>query len=226
MIKTGEKKFSQPVHCGHCLNNAPMEIVAEFSRVTDTIEIHPNDYENVYRIYQLLQCPACFDLLFQAYQWCDAYMETPEDTTIEILYPSKELADIPLGLPDKINKALTAAQKVKSIDANAFGVLMRRVLEMVCIDRKAKGKNLADQLQDLAEKNEIPNKLVMVAKNIKNLGNIGAHPALGDLTKDEIPMLNALSNAILEFVYTAPYLANQAEERVNQFKLKRKTTKN
>jgi len=159
--------------------------------------------------------------LFQEYDWCDAYMETAADTAFQILYPSKEVNDIPLGLPGKINKALTAAQKVKGIDANAFGVLMRRVLEMVCIDRKAKGRNLADQLQDLAQKNEIPDKLVTVAKNIKNLGNIGAHAALGDLTREEVPILNALSNAILEYVYTAPYLANQAEERVDQLKLKR-----
>ena len=217
-----DKKFSGNIQCRHCLNHAPMEIVAEFSYVVDKVEAHPGDFEEIYKVSQLLQCPACFYISLQQYQWCDAYMETPEDTTIEILYPSIETNDIPLGLPDAINKALIAAQKVKSIDANAFGVLMRRVLEMVCIDRKATGRNLAEQLQDLAQKNEIPNKLVMVTKSIKNLGNIGAHAALGNLTQEEIPILNALSNAILEYVYTAPYLANQAEDRVNQLKTKRK----
>lgn len=220
-----DKKFSDKTQCRHCLNQAPMEIVSEFSRVIDTVDVHPNDYENVYKIYQLLQCPACFDLSLQEYQWCDAYMESAADTTIEILYPTMKTDDIPLGLPANINKALVAAQKVKSIDANAYGVLTRRVLEMVCIDRKAKGINLAEQLEDLARKNEIPNKLVMVAKNIRNLGNIGAHATLGDLTKDEIPILNALSNAILEYVYTAPYLADQAEDRVNKLKTKRKSKK-
>lgn len=221
-----EKEFSNKIQCRHCLNNTPMEIVAKFNRVIDTVEAHPGDYENVYKFYELLQCPACFEVSLQEYQWCDAYMETAADTTIEILYPNLETNDIPLGLPDSINKALTAAQKVKSIDANAFGVLMRRVLEMVCIDRKAKGRNLANQLEDLAQKNEIPNKLVIVAKNIKNLGNIGAHAALGDLTRDEIPILNALSNAILEYVYTAPYLADQAENRVSQLKTKTKRKSN
>ena len=218
-----DKKFSLKIQCGHCLNNTPMEIVAEFHRVIDTVESHPNDYDNVSKYYEVLQCPACSDISLQAYIWCDAYMETHDDTIFEILYPNKEVNDIPLGLPDNINKALTAAQKVKSIDANAFGVLMRRVLEMVCIDREAKGRNLADQLQDLAEKNEIPNKLVMVTKSLKNLGNIGAHPALGDLTREEIPILNALSNAILEYVYTAPFLADQAAERVEKLKIKRKS---
>lgn len=220
-----DKKFSLKVQCRHFLNSAPMEIVSEFSRVVDTFEYHKGNDIDVFKVYELLQCPACFEISLQAYQWCDAYMETPDDTTIEILYPSKEVNDIPLCLPNNINIALTVAHKVKSIYANAFGVLMRRVLKIVCIDRKASGKNLADQLQDLAEKNEIPEKLVMVAKNLKNLGNIGAHHSLGNLTRDEILILNALSNAILEFVYTAPYLANQAEECLNKLKAKSESKK-
>lgn len=218
MIQMTEKIFSRKIQCRHCLNYAPMAVVAEFNRVSGKVEAHPDHFENVSECYELLQCPACNDVTLQAYEWCDSYMDSEDDVTFGILYPNKEVNDIPLGLPDKINKALTAAQKVKSIDANAFGVLMRRTLEMVCIDRKAKGRNLADQLQDLAQKNEIPEKLVTVAKNIKNLGNIGAHAALGDLTKEEIPILNALSNAILEYVYTAPYLADLAEKRVDQLK--------
>lgn len=217
-----DKKFSNSIQCRHCLNTAPMEIVAEHSYVSDTVEAHPGDFEEIYTISQLLKCPACFNVSLQQYQWCDAFMDSPEDTTFEILYPSNDTNDIPLGLPEKINKALLAAQKVKIIDANAFGVLIRRVLEMVCIDRKASGRNLAEQLQDLAQKNEIPIKLVMVSRSLKNLGNIGAHASLGNLTKEEIPILNALSNAILEYVYTAPYLVSQAEERVNQLKKKKR----
>ncbi|HUW21881.1 MAG TPA: hypothetical protein VMW41_04410 [Candidatus Bathyarchaeia archaeon] len=85
MNNINKKKFSQKIQCGHCLNNAPMEIVAQFSRIVDRVESNPGDYDDVCEIYQVLQCPACFEVLFQKYQWCDAYMETPGDTTIELL---------------------------------------------------------------------------------------------------------------------------------------------
>jgi hypothetical protein len=124
----------------------------------------------------------------------------------------------PKGLPDNISKALIAAQKVKNIDANAFGVLLGRVLELVCMDRNAEGEYLSDKLLDLANKKEIPDKLVVVAKRLTKMRNIGAHPDLGNLTEEEIPLLNSLCNAILEYVYTAPYLANQAEERLKKIK--------
>lgn len=73
-------------------------------------------------------------------------------------------------------------------------------------------------LKELADKNEISSKLVDVAKGLKNFGNIGAHAKIGKLTKKEIPIVNALSNAILEYVYSAPYLATLAEKKLNTIK--------
>lgn len=59
---------------------------------------------------------------------------------------------IPLGLPPDIQRGYTAALKVKPIDCNAFGVLLGRVLELVCADRNAGGDSLDKKLSDLASK--------------------------------------------------------------------------
>jgi hypothetical protein len=197
-----------------------MEIVTEYSQVGAQWETYPGVFEDGYDTYQMLKCPACSKITVQMYGF-NGLMDV-NDVTFIILYPATHKDDIPSGLPEAINKALIAAQKVKSIDVNAFAVLLGRVLEMVCQDRKASGKNLSEQLKDLAEKNEIPNKLVVVANKLRLLRNIGAHAGLGELTAGEIPILNALCNAVLEYVYTAPYLADQAEQRVNELKLKGK----
>ena len=76
-------------------------------------------------------------------------------------------------------------------------------------------------LQDLANKNEIPNKLVDVAKGLKDFGNIGAHAGIGELTKKEIPIVEMLTRAILEYIYTAPYLATLAENKLKSIKGKK-----
>jgi Domain of unknown function (DUF4145) len=63
---------------------------------------------------------------------------------------------------------------------------------------------LNKKLNDLAEKGEIPTKLVEVAHSLRKLRNFGAHASLGELTRDEIPILDDLCRAILEYVYNAP----------------------
>lgn len=217
-MKTKEKEYTGIQKCRHCLNNISFEIIERCAVVTGSYEFAPNEHEDISTIVELLKCPACSKLSIWLYTWCDM-IDDGSDITPEIIYPkTSDSDDIPPGLPDNINKALTAAHKVKSIDANAYAVLMGRVLEMICIDRKAKGKYLADQLQDLAEKGEIPNKLVTVAKSLKDLRNIGAHAALGELTREEIPILGSLCNAVLEYVYTAPYLVTQATEHLKKIR--------
>jgi hypothetical protein len=140
----------------------------------------------------------------------------PESVRYELLYPLQRSG--PAGLPSVIQRAYDAAQSVRSIDPNAYGVLLGRVLELVSIDRKAEGKFISHQLDDLANKGEIPAKLVKVAAGLRDLRNVGAHPALGELTEEEVPILEELTRAILEYVYTAPLLATRAEERLSEVK--------
>jgi hypothetical protein len=166
-------------------------------------------------IYELIKCPACEGIILRKYYWHDGYMDG-SDIEYQILYPFEQ--KLPVGLPGTIKKAYDAALKVRGIDANAYAVLIRRTLEMVCEDRKAEGKSLFEKLDDLAKKHEIPDKLVRVADGLRHLRNVGAHAVLGELTSAEIPILNDLSKAILEYVYSAPYLAEQADERLRALK--------
>tara|TARA_R110002111_G_scaffold186936_2_gene252679 strand:- start:1414 stop:1851 length:438 start_codon:yes stop_codon:yes gene_type:complete len=145
-------------------------------------------------------------------------MEPDEEIEYEILFPKDD--KIPSGLPIKILNALKAAEKVKTIDVNAYAILLRRLLELVCLDRDASGDTLAQMLNDLAKKGEIPVKLVKVAKGLKDLGNVGAHASIGELSENETPIIKALTSAILEYIYSAPKLAEIAEEKLKSIKLK------
>ncbi len=213
-------EYSKTIPCGHCTNISKMEIIGN---VKDTIieEIDPEYGPSVESgtFYEVLKCPACSRVNIVSYGWHE-YMESDEEFTYELLYPQK--SNFPIGLPDNILKTLKAAEKIKTIDVNAYAILMRRLLELVCIDRKAKGANLALMLKDLSNKNEIPVKLVDVAKGLKDFGNIGAHAGIGELSEKEIPIVRALSYAILEYIYTAPYLATLAESKLDKIKSKGK----
>ncbi|MEI6532307.1 MAG: DUF4145 domain-containing protein [Candidatus Roizmanbacteria bacterium] len=190
-----------------------MVIIGEPSIVISEIEVAEDYLEDVLEVYQIIQCPACKKVTVRSYQWCEFI---DDEMNFSILYPQNQ--KIPAGLPENILKAYTIALNVRNIDVNAYAVLIGRMIEMVCQDRKAIGDSLNDQLKDLAMKNEILDKLVGVAISLKNLRNIGAHAKLGDLTILEIPILDDLSHALLEYVYSAPYLVQKAENKLLSIK--------
>ena len=96
----------------------------------------------------------------RSYDWHSGYMDG-SDIGYKVLYPLGK--KVLRGLPTKINAEYQAAQKVRNIDANAFGVLLGRVLDLVCEDRNASGETLDQKLKTISENNEIPLKLVAAA---------------------------------------------------------------
>ena len=202
-----------------------MDIVADYYLSTKPEPCYPEDeYYNPqpdqgYN-YELLLCLACKEVTLREYFEHDCL--DPEDIKVETLYPPQgvKLFD----LPSLIQKAYEAALKARAIDANAYAILLGRMLEVVCEDRKVKGENLYEKLKVLAEKGEIPKNLMGVAHGLRKLRNIGAHEPLEGLSSDEIPILDALSRAILEYIYIAPSLAKQAETRLKRLKEKKSGT--
>lgn len=202
------------LRCGHCGNRAPFAIKARDSHVSSHGDERKGTTWDAGKIYEIFQCPSCNGVQFGSY----SYHEHFEDEGVEyvILYPIDR--SIPAGLPEPVSKAFDAAQRVKNIEANAFGVLLRRVMEIVCKDRGAQGRSLSEQLNDLSNRGEIPAKLVDVANGVRHLGNVGAHAGVGELTAEEVSILDDLTRAVLEYVYSAPLLAQRAAERLSKLK--------
>jgi len=210
--------LSKQISCRHCGNISQMEVIGE---VNDKQSGFDERYGGNYHwgtSYSILKCPACEKINIVSYYW-DEEMDS-DDVSYDFLYPP--ISNYPIGLPEEILTSYKAAERVKSIDVNAYAILMRRLLEKVCLDKKATVGTLASMLNELSNKKEIPEKLVKVAMGLKDFGNIGAHAGSGELTEKEIPIVNALCSAILEYVYSAPYLATIAENKLKTIKTKSK----
>lgn len=211
--------LSEIIECKHCGNVSKMEILGTVGDLDyDETDIGPSYSYGIK--YDILKCPSprCKKVTVASYSYHEAF-EEDQDFPYEFIYPQSSYRLN--GLPENISNTLKAAEKIKSIEVNAYVILMRRLLELVCLDRKAKGKNLAIMLKYLSDKGEIPEKLVKVATGLKDFGNIGAHARMGEITEKETPIVAALCNAILEYVYSAPYLANLAEEKLISIKSKK-----
>lgn len=202
--------------CEHCQNKAPMAIVARHSQTENKLTSFGGCFlecETGY-VYELLSCPSCERPILRQYFYNSEYF--PDDAVITTLYPSS--SNSVEALPEQIQRAFDAAQSVKKIDANAFGVLLGRLLEMICDDQQGTGDTLHKKIESLATLGKIPDKLKDIATGLKDLRNVGAHSSLGELTEAEVPIMDELARAIIEYVYIAPALAEQAKLRFAELK--------
>lgn len=210
-IMTDNKNVtSAAIACGHCRNRTLMRVAAMHR------ELLAENEEKSGVDYQLLKCPACDQINLRIVQWDDSAVEAlaedgedPEFVLGEIVYPPAE--KVPDGLPMDLRTAYEEALAVRLSSPNAYAVMLGRVLEAVCVDRKAEGRTLYDQIADLGDRGEIPDTIVQVAHGVRKLRNVGAHAAIGSLGKRDVHVIERLARAVLEYVYTAPRLVRLAE---------------
>lgn len=208
-----EERLTRTVKCGHCGNSSPMRVMATYKSSRSYTEESPIEFA-FGRDYELAVCPACAGIILLQVDWHEAF--EPWEWSLKILFPS---VDKPIGgLPVEVDKDYQAAMNVRNVDSNAFAVLLGRVIDRVCIDRQANGNTMYDRLNLLAQKGEIPAHLADMAQQLRQLRNIGAHADLGELTQEEVPILDALCRAVLEYVYTAPKLIEQVSQRIDDLK--------
>jgi hypothetical protein len=203
------------IRCGSCEKTANQRVVSEYTHTLG--QEHEIAGEHFYDQQDwLLRLSLC--------STCESINLSVEDDggEITLLFP-KPPAELE-GLPEEIARAYKAARAVRLIDANAFAVLLGRVMELICIDRNAKGKTLYEQLKDLAGRGEIPGPLADMADQLRNLRNIGAHASLGELSKSEVPILDDLCGAILEYVYAAPNRVARVAKRIEELKKRKKSS--
>lgn len=210
-----EINYSSTIECRHCGNVAPMRIIGSGKNTKKDRDDDTGEEWSSGIYFDILLCPACDNVMLQSGFWHD-HMDSSDDWRPTVIYPPERTQVA--GLPPKVYVEYQAAQKVSSVSPNAYAVLLGRVIDAVCADRGATGDTHFARLNDLADKKEIPPKLAEMAHKLRQLRNVGAHGDLGSLTKQEIPFLESLCRAVLEYVYSAPLLINMAEERLARIK--------
>jgi Domain of unknown function (DUF4145) len=153
--------------------------------------------------YTFTQCDVCREVSLSVYseEWSD-------DESVQ-LYPHRK--DV-TGTPPEIKAAYQEAKKVKSASPAAFAVMIRRTLEFVCLDQKAKGDDLKEQLDDLGAKNIIPGTLAKMSHVLRDVGNAGAHAGKQKITAHEANVMEDFLLAVIEYVYVAPAKLTRIQE--------------
>ena len=205
--------------CCHCGNRTPHERVYKYSAYMLFDEIDRPIYEPFE--YAAYTCGTCQGLELLG---CFAHEEPEPDgdaPPLPRLYPVGPDIDPPSHtvseanpIPMPVRRAFREAWPLRYTAPAAFANQIRRALEFVCEDRKANGKTLYEQLQDLAAKGVFPKDLAEVASLVRDMGNIGSHASSKDVTIWDAELLDALFRMILEYVYIGPSRVKRLKARM------------
>jgi len=214
-----DKYFTEIIDCTVCGNKANMEVLDDCIIKSESYYIEhmlgqseeaTNDLH-----WQIVKCPACHNSLLREGWWNEMFGDET-GPRFKVVFPKAIKNKKINALPKDIEKAYNAAEKVKLIDSNAFAVLLGRVLDKILLEKKAEGDTLNDKLNDLAEKGLIPDTIAKAAHGLRKLRNIGAHADLGELTEEEIPILEEIINVILVYLYSAPDMIIQVTKKIDK----------
>lgn len=187
--------------CAHCGNTTTASVL---QRATYTDLLHsakdPRDSMTMEFYYFMVRCNTCQDI---SLVMTSEYDDNPNDIgSADVYYPVQ--SKLPAGLPAAIAKELREAEKVERVSKPAYAVMIGRAMELLCKDKKAKGRTLQEQLDDLAAKQIIPAQLADAAHALRALRNFGAHATDYEIDASEVQAMKDFFNTLLEYVYVAP----------------------
>jgi hypothetical protein len=204
--------MEQIVTCPHCGNETAHEIIFEVDSSEKAFSsMDSDDFIDFDVTYYLTRCKTCFRIsLFWDSEIDEAQGKLSEAT---ICYPRQNyFGDY---IPDTIIKTYKEAKRIKNISPTSFAVMIRRGLEFLCIDKKAKGRTLNKQLEDLGKRGIIPQTLFEMGDTLRFLGNQGAHATNYEIGITEVQAMDDFFIAMIEYVYIAPAKLNRLKEAIN-----------
>ncbi len=118
--------------------------------------------------------------------------------------------------PEEVGRSYVQAEKaLESESWDAAATMARRAVQAATRQLGAKPGNLRDEIDDLAEKGVLPDVLAEWAHEVRELGNVGAHPGPRDapVSPEDAQDVVKFTVAFLLYAYTLPDQVKQYRER-------------
>ncbi len=217
---------SKLVQCGHCGKRAIFyERASGTLRGEEPVSAHEFRHWDFQKVvtWRILECASCAKPTFVE-ETVDYDLDGSrlDDTTVissaetRVLYPDTTAKNTLTNLPTAIEKAYKGALAVQDIEPNLCAVAAGRTLEAACNHENAPGKVLAEKLNYLASSGRIPPTLAQMARQLKQLRNLGAHDAEDNVTEEDVPIILDFLEAILEYLYVAPAKIAAVQKRLDR----------
>lgn len=165
--------------------------------------------------YQIIECQGCKAISFRKthsdsenldFNADDEMLEPIETST---LYPSRIEGRTDLGYESKLLPPQIQIIYQETLQAlNAYspvlaGVGLRAIIETVCKEKSAEGRNLYEKIDDLVEKKILTPSGASILHKIRTLGNKAAHEVTPH-SAEQLGLAMEVAEHILKDVYILP----------------------
>lgn len=196
------------VPCIKCAGRTSHEVVAS---------VDQSGYESEYNLdwqhaYQIIRCRGCKTLSYREASFSsDDYIQVGEDEweldVSEKLFPSriegrKDLGNDSFYLPPDLRKIYReTADALTNESLILAGIGLRAIVETVCKEKKAVGKDLYEKINDLASKRVLTPSGAEILHKVRSLGNEAAHEV-----KPHNPRQLSLAMGVVEHMLKDVYI--------------------
>ena len=121
--------------------------------------------------------------------------------------------------PEEIGRYwIQAKRNLKDENWDAASMMARSALQLALRDRDAKGKNLKEEVENLASKGILPSIMKDWSNNVRDLGNVSAHPEPGQPATDPKDAEDVVEflDFLLKYLYTLPHQIKEYRERQSE----------
>jgi Domain of unknown function (DUF4145) len=202
------------VPCIGCKHVTKHSVLASVDLAGEDAQYGVNFWTN----HQLVQCRGCETISYRICTGNDSEVEPDEDGELRPLesvdlYPSRSegrigikdshLLPVPTQLVyDETIKAMNNAQPVLA------GIGIRALVETICKDKKAKGKDLSEKINNLVVLGVLTKEGADILHKIRTLGNASAHEVKPHTPK-QLGLALDVCEHLLQGVYILPVHAKE-----------------
>lgn len=214
------------LECNHCGNLTPHTLHSTYQH---SMYFDETEDEKLYEPYTWLTytCGTCGGLTIYGgfFEFYTDYKSLSQHRLYprgdELLPPAHTL--LPFNpVPEKILKIYQEVWPLRKRAPVAFVGQVRRLLEHVCIDQKAKGKDLFEKLKNLSSKGVFPGYFTQITDLLRKVGNMGSHAMEEDLSIWDAELIDDFFRSIIEYVYIAPSRIRRMESRLKSHEKRNK----
>jgi len=110
------------------------------------------------------------------------------DSSKKMIDPMRSGAPLPAkDMPEDVKEDYLEAADVFARSPRAAAALLRLSLQKLCVHLGEKGKNINEDIRELAHKNTLPHQLIKVADTVRLTGNNAVHP--GEMAPEDIDLI-------------------------------------
>ena len=208
--------------CFHCGNTGLLKPIGKTGwKDEDIVEDDCGNVINYTLIehedWHVFECPVCHKpVIISEYTFDVA--NTPTERKTE--YPT--IAVSPDGVPKEIYSAFESAVKTKGIDHAICLLSLRRVLEMICKDKSAVGRDLEKKIDDLIAKKIFPPMIEDACWIIRQMGNDAAHADKIAVYTYDIEQIIGYVATIIDYLYSLPHRVEKMKIKIEERKKQQK----